>query len=157
MPRAVAAVLLSIRGEAEFEIDPCRAYLDCRLFFAAYRTYRACGAEFSAFRAFGTAVAVLISHLGLEEVPEVCRGAQHAVRAVAHAQLAGRTPVVEVPYAQRSGRDQPFAARGSLLVCHRRQSAVEALVLRAQRECRSGDGSRSQERPPGTVCRQVLC
>ena len=83
--------------------------------------------------ALRAAVAVLIAHLGLEEMAEVGRRAQHPVGAGAHAELAGGAVVVERLHAPGARRDQARAALGGFLGKHLREAALRMLGLRGQR------------------------
>ena len=131
------------------------ADLDGRLVGYGDRLDRPGGTHLRALDAFGPAIAPFVGGFGLHEGHDARRGAQHAVGADRHAELASRAVLGQVAQALGSRRHDRRVACGGLLVEDHGQAAVHLLLLGAD-EARAQHQSRTrEERTARSVLRHV--
>ena len=146
MACTVATFLAVGDGHTVFLYPYGMAYLYARLVLAFYWLYCSSWAHFATTVALRSAIATLVRHGGLHKFHNVCRWAQHIIRAFGYAELAGSAMTCHVLCRQRSWRCEWSIALGSLLVFNLSQSAVHLFLLLSYYSRCCGYGSAKQKR-----------
>ena len=146
MACTVATFLAVGDGHTVFLYPYGMAYLYARLVLAFYWLYCSSWAHFATTVALRSAIATLVRHGGLHKFHNVCRWAQHIIRAFGYAELAGSAMTCHVLCRQRSWRCEWSIALGSLLVFNLSQSAVHLFLLLSHYSRCCGYGSAKQKR-----------
>ena len=146
MACTVATFLAIGDGHTVFLYPYGMAYLYARLVLAFYWLNCSSRAHFATTVALWSAIATLVRHGGLHKFHNVCRWAQHIIRAFGYAELAGSAMTCHVLCRQRSWRCEWSIALGSLLVFNLSQSAVHLFLLLSYYSRCCGYGSAKQKR-----------
>ena len=107
MLRACAAIVIFGIDDAPLDEEMRHAYLRRGLLLFGDGLEGVCRTDIGTYRTFVVAIAVLVGHVGLQEVIEPVLhpgGTEHLARALRHADVASRAEVLEPFDAERAGR-----------------------------------------------------